>query len=223
MKAEFINPFVTAGMQVLESVIQSVPDPGQLAVRSATFTTQQVSIVIGVTGAVEGHVVYGMPLVTATKIAAAMASTPIMTFDEMAGSAIAELGNIVSGNAATLLSEAGYECEITPPTLIRGSDVEVSTSTPALVVPLYTDFGKVEINVALRESTGRPAPVPEPAPPSASESEPAPGPEPAPTPVPEPAPTSEPGAAPEPDPADSGPEDNQPSDDSMAKPEEGQS
>ena len=199
MKAEFINPFVTAGMQVLESVIQSVPDPGQLAVRSATFTTQQVSIVIGVTGAVEGHVVYGMPLVTATKIAAAMASTPIMTFDEMAGSAIAELGNIVSGNAATLLSEAGYECEITPPTLIRGSDVEVSTSTPALVVPLYTDFGKVEINVALRESTGRP------------------------TPVPEPAPTSEPGAAPEPDPADSGPEDNQPSDDPMAKPEEEQS
>ncbi|MBE9566194.1 MAG: chemotaxis protein CheX, partial [Proteobacteria bacterium] len=174
MKAEFINPFVTAGMQVLESVIQSVPDPGQLAVRSATFTTQQVSIVIGVTGAVEGSVVYGMPLVTATKIAAAMASTPIMTFDEMAGSAIAELGNMVSGNAATLLSEAGYECEITPPTLIRGSDVEVATSAPALVVPLYTDFGKVEINVALRESTGRPAPRPQPAP----------------TPVPQPASTS---------------------------------
>lgn len=217
MKAEFINPFVTAGMQVLESVIQSVPDPGQLAVRSATFTTQQVSIVIGVTGAVEGHVVYGMPLVTATKIAAAMASTPIMTFDEMAGSAIAELGNMISGNAATLLSEAGYQCEITPPTLIRGADVEVSTSIPALVVPLYTDFGKVEINVALRESTGRPAP------PAAPESEPEPAPDPEPTSVPEPAPTSEPGAAPEPEPADSGPADNQPSDDPIAKPEEEQS
>ena len=217
MKAEFINPFVTAGIQVLESVIQSIPDPGQLAVRSATFTTQQVSIVIGVTGAVEGNVVYGMPLVTATKIAAAMASTPIMTFDEMAGSAIAELGNMVSGNAATMLSEAGYECEITPPTLIRGSDVEVATSTPALVVPLYTDFGKVEINVALQESTGRPAPKPEPAP--TSESEPTSEPEP----DPEPAPTPEPGAAPDPEPADSSAEDNQLSDDSLEKPEEEQS
>jgi chemotaxis protein CheX len=209
MKAEFINPFVTAGMQVLESVIKSAPDPGQLAVRSATFTTQQVSIVIGVTGAVEGHAVYGMPLVTAAKIAAAMTSTPIMTFDETAGSAIAELGTMVSGNAATLLSEAGYQCELTPPTLVRGADVEVSTSTPALVVPLYTDFGKVEINVALRESTGRPAP--------------AAAPEPKPTSVPEPAPTSEPEAAPEPEPADRGPADNQPSDNAVTKPEEEQS
>ena len=151
MKAEFINPFVTAGMEVLETVINSRPEPGQLAVRSATFTTQQVSIVIGVTGAVAGQVLCGMSLVTATKIAAAMASAPAMTFDEMASSAIAELGNMISGNATTRLSEAGYECQITPPTLVRGTEVEVSTSTPALVVPLYTDFGKIEINVALEE------------------------------------------------------------------------
>jgi len=151
MKAEFINPFVTAGMDVLETVINSRPEPGQLAVRSATFTTQQVSIVIGVTGAVGGQALCGMSLVTATKIAAAMTGAPAMTFDEMASSAIAELGNMISGNATTRLSEAGYECQITPPTLVRGTKVEVSTSTPALVVPLYTDFGKIEINVALEE------------------------------------------------------------------------
>jgi chemotaxis protein CheX len=154
MKAEFINPFVTAGIGVLESVISSRPEPGQLAVRSATFTTQQVSIAIGVTGGVEGHAVHGMSLVTATKIAAAMSGMPAMTFDEMASSAIGELGNMISGNAATLLSEAGYECKITPPTVVRGTDVEISTSTPALVVPLHTDFGRMEINVALTESQG---------------------------------------------------------------------
>lgn len=157
MKAEFINPFVTAGIQVLESVIDSRPEPGQLAVRSATFTTQQVSIVIGVTGGVRGQAVYGMSLVTATKVAAAMSSMPAMTLDEMASSAIAELGNMISGHATTLLSEAGYECQITPPTLVRGADVEISTATPALVVPLYTDFGKMEINVALEEAETPPA------------------------------------------------------------------
>jgi chemotaxis protein CheX len=142
---------VTAGIEVLEMVISSRPEPGQLAVRSATFTTQQISIVIGVTGDVEGQAVYGMSLVTATKIAAAMSNTPPMTFDEMASSAIAELGNMISGNATTRLSEASYQCQITPPTLVRGADVEISTAIPALVVPLYTDFGKMEINVALRE------------------------------------------------------------------------
>lgn len=160
MKAVFINPFVTAGMGVLESVINSRPEPGQLAVRSATFTTQQVSIVIGVTGAVEGQAVYGMSLVTATKIAAAMSSMPAMTFDELASSAIGELGNMISGNATTLLSEAGYECQITPPTLVRGADVQIATATPALVVPLYTDFGKMEINVALEMAQTPPTEAP---------------------------------------------------------------
>ncbi len=152
MRAEFINPFVTAGIQVLESVIGAAPQPGQLAVRSATFTTQQVSIVIGVTGAVEGQVVYGLSLVTSTKIAAAMSSIPVMTFDEFASSSVAELGNMISGHATTLLSNAGYDCQITPPTLIRGPNIEICTATPALVVPLHTDFGKIEINVALREA-----------------------------------------------------------------------
>ncbi len=152
MRAEFINPFVAAGVQVLESVMESAPQPGQLAVRSATFTTQQVSIVVGVTGRIEGQAVYGMSLVTATKVAAAMSGMPAITFDELASSAIAELGNMVSGHAATLLSNAGYECQITPPTLIRGANIEISTSTPALVVPLHTDFGKIEINVAVREN-----------------------------------------------------------------------
>jgi len=155
MRAEFINPFVTAGIAVLESIMASRPDSGQLAVRSATFTTQQVSIVIGVTGAVEGQAVYGMSLVTATKIAAAMSSIPAMTFDELASSAVAELGNMISGHAATLLSQAGVETMITPPALIRGANVEISTATPALVVPLYTDFGKIEINVALKEAPAK--------------------------------------------------------------------
>jgi chemotaxis protein CheX len=159
MRAEFINPFLVAGAQVLESFIGSSPSPGQLAVRSATFTTQQVSIVIGVTGVVQGQAVYGLSLVTATKLAASMSAMPLATFDEMASSAIAELGNMISGHATTLLSEAGYECQITPPTLIRGANVEISTSTPALVVPLYTDFGKIEINVALKEAAGSGGPA----------------------------------------------------------------
>lgn len=152
MRAEFINPFVTGGVQVLESVVGSAPESGQLAVRSATFTTQQISIVVGVTGAIEGQALYGMSLVTATKVAAAMSGLPATTFDEFASSAIAELGNMISGHAATLLSGAGYECQITPPALIRGPQVEISTSIPALVVPLYTDFGKIEINVAVKEN-----------------------------------------------------------------------
>jgi CheY-specific phosphatase CheX len=35
--------------------------------------------------------------------------------------------------------------------MIRGVNVEIATGTPALVVPLYTQCGKIDINVALVE------------------------------------------------------------------------
>ncbi|MHB9130784.1 MAG: chemotaxis protein CheX [Armatimonadota bacterium] len=151
MKVEFINPFINAGTQVLDQLVGGEAEQGQLAVRTAIFTTQQISIAVGVSGEVKGQVIYGMSQVTATKIASAMMGTPYVAFDEMAASAISELGNIISGNAATLLSESGFVCDITPPTVIRGINVEIATQIPALVVPLYTPCGKIDINVALAE------------------------------------------------------------------------
>lgn len=76
-----------------------------MAVRTAIFTTQQVSIAVGVSGQVKGQVIYGLSQVTATKIASAMMGQTTVAFDEMVASAVSELGNMISGNAATLLSD----------------------------------------------------------------------------------------------------------------------
>lgn len=151
MKVEFINPFITAAINVLDQLVGGEIEHGQLAVRTAIFTTQQVSIAVGVSGQVKGQVIYGLSQVTATKIASAMMGQTTVAFDEMVASAVSELGNMISGNAATLLSDSGFECDITPPTLIRGINVEIGTQTPALVVLLYTRCGKIDINVALTE------------------------------------------------------------------------
>ncbi len=153
VKVEFVNPFIQAGIDVLMQLVGGTTERGQLAVRSAIFTTQPISIAVGVSGMVRGQVIYGMSQVTATKIASAMIGTPIIAFDEMAASAISEMGNIISGNAMSLLAESGYTCDITPPTIIRGLNVEITTQLPALVVPLYTACGKLEVNVAVGEAT----------------------------------------------------------------------
>jgi chemotaxis protein CheX len=111
----------------------------------------------GVNGDVGGTVLYGMSTVTAQKIAGAMIGAEVPALDDMALSALSELGNMITGNAATILSQSGYDLNITTPSLIRGIDVEVSTRSPALVVPLSTPFGRVEINVALQEEALRKA------------------------------------------------------------------
>jgi chemotaxis protein CheX len=119
--------------------------------RPSIFTSQQCNIIIGVTGKVQGQVIYGMSLSTADKIASQMLGQTIRTFDQLAASAIAELGNMITGNATSLLAEAGYQCDITPPSLMRGRNIKITTlAIPALVVPVETPFGQIEITVSLQ-------------------------------------------------------------------------
>lgn len=157
MKVEYISPFVAASISVMETLIQAKPERGQLSARPQVFTTQQVNIVCGITGDIEGQVIYGMSIIAADKVASKMLCAPVVTFDQLAASAIAELGNMISGNAATLLAGQGYHCDITPPTIVKGSNVKISTlDIPALVIPMrIADIGDFEINVSLQERKAR--------------------------------------------------------------------
>lgn len=151
MKVEYINPFVLASFSVLESLFSKVPTKGELAMQPATFTSQQCNVVCGVTGEAQGQVIYGMSLTTADKIASFMLGQTIKTFDQLAASAIGEMGNMISGNAMQYLAEAGWICDITPPTIIRGSNVQISTmSIPAIVIPLTLDQGQIFITIGLQ-------------------------------------------------------------------------
>jgi chemotaxis protein CheX len=47
-------------------------------------------------------------------------------FDEMATSAIGELGNMISGTIATSLEKIGYTINITPPSVVEGKALKVS-------------------------------------------------------------------------------------------------
>jgi len=153
MRVEFIDPFVRAGFSALEMLIQDHPKRGDLSLREAKFTTQQVTIMTGVNGDIEGTILLGMSLPTAQGIASTMIGFPIEEMDDMAWSAISELGNIITGNAVQLLYDAGFKCDITPPSVLLGTDTQISTQVPALVVPVSTRLGNLEINVALRETS----------------------------------------------------------------------
>ena len=155
MKVEFIDPFISSAFSVLQTLTGDRPERGNLSLRHATFTSQQVSIMAGVNGEIEGAALYAMSTNTAKKIASAMIGAPVEELDDMALSAVSELGNMITGQAITLLSNKGYNVDITPPSVIRGQEVEVSTKVPALVIPMKTGFGCVEINVALVESAAQ--------------------------------------------------------------------
>jgi chemotaxis protein CheX len=153
MKVEFINPFVAAAYLVLENMGNHKTEKGKLCVKSSPVAGSEVNSIIGVTGEVRGQVLYSMTEQTAKNLASKMLmGMPVSEFDELCKSAINELGNMITGNAASELANAGLKCSITPPSLVMGSNVSVSfKDAQILVIPLVTDFGEFTIYVALAD------------------------------------------------------------------------
>jgi len=153
MKAQLINPFITAANEVLgKEANVKVERDGPLSLSTESLSPQDVTALIGVTGKVKGVVLYSMSMEMAIGVFSAMLGEPVTELDDLGRSAIGELGNMITGQAAILLEEAGYTCDLSPPTIIEGKGTRISTMTmPTVALPLKTELGKLQINVGLQE------------------------------------------------------------------------
>lgn len=151
MKVEYINPFVTATFEILKAVADITPKRGKLTLKTAAIPSFGVSVLVGVVGEVKGQVIYSLSEETGKKISSAMMmGMPVDAFDEMAKSAVSELANMITGNASTQLAAQGLTIDISPPTLVTGSNIHIATSNAqTIVIPVETELGTFEINVSL--------------------------------------------------------------------------
>ena len=151
MKVEFVNPFIEAACEVLESELGGEAQRGEVRLQKSAITTDEVTALVGVTGTVSGLVLYSMSLATAVALASRMMGQEFQELDALAQSGIGELGNVITGRAGVLLSEAGYPSNITPPALIVGRGTMVTTlDLNRLVFTLQTEVGDLEVQVVLR-------------------------------------------------------------------------
>ena len=152
MRVEYINPFVESAFSVLKEVLQTDIERGELYLKATSQPVLGVAAIIGLTGDVEGRVLLDMSQDTAFKIASAMNGEELESFDELAKATIAELANMITGQAVTKLHEIGFNFDLSPPSLITGDNMVVTDAgVEALIVPLDLSQGKLEINVAVRE------------------------------------------------------------------------
>lgn len=98
MKAQLINPFITAANEVLSKEANvKVERDGQLSLSTYSLSPQNVTALIGVTGKVKGVVLYSMSMEMALGIFAAMMGEPVTELDDLERSAIGEPGNMITG------------------------------------------------------------------------------------------------------------------------------
>lgn len=153
MNVEFMNPFVSSAINVLSSEVNATVKKGRLSLETGDLISDEVTVLIGVTGNVEGQVFYGMKEKTAKKLVSAMMGEEVLVFDEFAQSGISELGNVITGKAGVGLEQSGYPCNLSPPTLILREGTNISTlNINRILVPLLTQYGEVVVHVGLREA-----------------------------------------------------------------------
>jgi chemotaxis protein CheX len=157
MKAEYLNPFITAATDVLEQFIPDIEiERGDLDATSSPSETLGAAVYIGISGDLEGRVIYDMDRQTAVDLASAMNGEDLPGMNELVRSTLQELGNVISGNATTNLRQAADSktIDITPPSMIVGADTEISDSVEQTLiqVPLKTNYGTLVINLAVRET-----------------------------------------------------------------------
>jgi chemotaxis protein CheX len=151
LKAGLVNPFVESAYKFLQEEVNMEVTRGQLRLETSKATSGEINVALGVAGDAEGIVIYSMSEKTAKAIASALLDDVVPVFNELAESSIAEMGNIITGQAAAGLEEHGYTCKLTPPTIIAGKGVMISTvDIQRLVIPIELPVGLIEISVALR-------------------------------------------------------------------------
>ncbi|HOY62310.1 MAG: CheY-P phosphatase CheX [bacterium ADurb.Bin236] len=157
MKAVFLNPFVKSVFEILESVVYETPEKGDIFIRERyPCNMETVSAMVGITGKLTGQVTLTMSRKSAISIAAKMMMEDgLEELDECAQSALAEMANMVAANAAASLCDDGYECDITTPTVITGSNIEISfrPEVKTIVIPLTLSVGSIDVNISVAETS----------------------------------------------------------------------
>ncbi|MCX7841945.1 MAG: chemotaxis protein CheX [Clostridia bacterium] len=151
MDIKYINPFLEALKNVLETFGASDIKKGGLQKKETMLADMDITSIIGIVGDVRGNIAYCMTEETGKKIASAMMmGMPVETLDSIARSALGEMANMMGGRASAILSQAGVATDLTPPSIIIGRDIMlIISSVQTVAVDMETPFGRIQINIGL--------------------------------------------------------------------------
>jgi len=154
INARFVNPFIQAGINVVQQIANIDVRRGHLSYKDQPEPSYGVCIIVGVYGFLKGQVVYSMKTEVAKRLVDKMldGKSPeerkLLFLDTLG-----ELANMITGNATALLSEnKDHTLKITTPAIATGENLNIMLiPKPTLILGLYTQYGPIEISVALEE------------------------------------------------------------------------
>lgn len=152
MNIEYIGPFLVAASSVLQNACGIQLTSGKPYVKTTAFDDNSVVICLGITGQLGGQVVIAFNKDIALEIASKMCMMQITQLDDLSTSALSELGNMILGNAATVLSTKNVIIDITPPMLIQGTFKMERAYAKNICIPMTFEGDKlIEFDISFTE------------------------------------------------------------------------
>jgi chemotaxis protein CheX len=137
MKAELVNPFITATKNVLETMAFIKVNPGKPYLKKESTATGDVSSVVGLTGSPNGSFSISFEKKVILKIVSNMFGEEITSLNDDVAEAAGEIANMVSGQARQELEVDGYLFDGSIPSVVTGENHELRhiTEGPKIAVP----------------------------------------------------------------------------------------
>lgn len=153
MRQEFVNPFLGPAQMVWKKEFGTDLQIAGAEAVSYQYTTDDITAIIGISGKLEGNVLYGFSDEVSAEVVRRMIGENMDARDPMALSALGEIANVITGNAATELAANGFTCDISPPVIIepRGSTL-TSTVPKQILVTFKSDLGLLSARIGLSEN-----------------------------------------------------------------------
>lgn len=138
MEAKYINPFISAVVNALQTMAALNPERGTPFVKDKFESLADMSGIIGYAGDVKGAVILSFPQELAAIIYENLTGEAPPADDiHPVADAVGELANMVAGGAKAPLSEMGLNIQISIPSVVCGKNHMVLNTGdgPCLVVP----------------------------------------------------------------------------------------
>lgn len=156
MKADFINPILTASRKIILALLNKDMSLGKLSILKEHKMNETVAIMIWMTGDFKARFLFVFEKKVACNIATTMIGSKINKLDEMAKSALGELASIILGRAGIIYSEKDIDVIISYPTMVEGESVFISHVTEGnkiINIPMILSDGDV-IYLRIEDASG---------------------------------------------------------------------
>ncbi len=138
MDVRVVNALIAAVVNTLKTLLNVTPVVGKPGILKEIKPKYDMVTVIGFSGGVEGNLIYSFNPSNALKIVSKMMGFEYENLDDLAMSAIGELGNMIAGALAMNLEKVGCRIVISPPTVVTGKNLKLTVE--GLAINLLTSI-----------------------------------------------------------------------------------